>query len=103
MGLEGHKQDMSPALATTPQEIEERLEDWAKERMKALVADIEDDVALKLVFGQGKAYQEIIKKARTEDVELIVSRARSNSSPTILGQATWPKMRHDQRLVRGWW
>ncbi|MDQ7063044.1 MAG: universal stress protein [candidate division KSB1 bacterium] len=80
-----HGEDMFLVLAMTPQEIEERLEQQAKERMQAIVADIKDDIDLEVEFGKGKAFVEIIKKARVEDVDLIVIGSRGNSSlPHIL-------------------
>lgn len=83
-GVQGDEQFL--ILAITPQEIEERLAREANRRMQALLEEIKANIEIETAIGAGKAFVEIIKKAREENVDLIVigSHGYSGDIPHIL-------------------
>ncbi|MFC1815297.1 universal stress protein [Thermodesulfobacteriota bacterium] len=74
-------------LVLTPQEIAEKMDAHAKTELSKIANKIKKDITVETVVKQGKAFVEIIKTAKAQDIDLIVmgSHGRTGLSQVLLG------------------
>jgi universal stress protein A len=74
-------------LALTPQEIREKMEKAAKDQLKSFMNEVESHTEVEAEVREGKAFVEIVRKAKEEDVDLIVmgSHGRSGLQHLLIG------------------
>jgi len=67
-------------LALTPQEIAKKMEEEAKTRLEASINGLKADGKIETTIREGKAFVEIIKMAREQDIDLIVLGSHGHSA-----------------------
>ena len=74
-------------LVLTPKEIAEKLETQANEELNKIARKIKKKVKVETAVKQGKAFLEIIKTAKEQDIDLIVigSHGRTGLSQVLIG------------------
>ncbi|MBU0986585.1 MAG: universal stress protein [Proteobacteria bacterium] len=74
-------------LTLTPQEIAETMLTRAKAELSKIAGKIKNDIKVEIAAKQGKAFVEIIKTAKEQDIDLIVigSHGRTGLSNVLIG------------------
>jgi universal stress protein A len=82
-------------LQITPQEIAEKMKKEAEERLKSIVKKIKKVPKIKTEVREGRAFVEIIKTARKDNIDLIImgSHGRTGLPHVLIGSVA-------ERVVR---
>lgn len=74
-------------IALTPQEIKIKLDDEANNHLRSWASDVKSRTKVQSAVQEGKAFEEIIKTAKKEDIDLIVmgSHGRSGRQHILIG------------------
>ena len=74
-------------MSYTPPEIQGKLENEVENQLSSLVIRVEECINIETDILEGKAFAEIIRKAREDDVDLIVmgSHGRSGLEHILIG------------------